>query len=286
MTIAEESKGRRQAGGKGRPRLSDRRLRLHLPRLSRPAAPHPPLGRAPGRGRARLLRHAVEASARGWRAFPAHPFRGDLRPFRAHVSQRALCRLQGASPGHAGGPRPAISADPRRGEGLQRRLPRAEGLRGRRPHRHLRARGAGSRRRRDHRLLRQGPDAARAPGRAHVRHHEEQGDRRGGGDGALRRAAVEGHRGAGADRRPHRQRARRARHRGEDRGAAHQRIWRSRHAARPRLRDHAAEAAREPHHFRRPGAAVADAGDPRYKRAAWTCRSPRLWSASQRQRRC
>ena len=55
----------------------------------------------------------------------------------------------------------------------------------------------------------------------------------------------EGHRGAGADRRPHRQRSRRAGHRGEDRGAAHQRIWRSRHAARPRLRDHPAEAARE-----------------------------------------
>ena len=34
----------------------------------------------------KLLREAGELS-------PADPFRGDLRPFRAHVSERALCRL-------------------------------------------------------------------------------------------------------------------------------------------------------------------------------------------------
>ena len=61
-----------------------------------------------------------------------------------------------------------------------------------------------SRRRRDHRLLRQGSDAARAARHPHVRHHEEQGDRRGRGDRAFRRAALEGDRGAGADRRFHR----------------------------------------------------------------------------------
>ena len=88
-------------------------------------------------------------------------------------------RLQGEPADAARRPHPAISAHPRRGESLQRRLHRAGGLRGRRSHRHLRARGAGSRRRRDHRLLRQGPDAARAPGVRHVRHHEEQDDRRG-----------------------------------------------------------------------------------------------------------
>ena len=45
-----------------RPPLPGRRLRLHLPRLSRAAAAHPQVGRAAGQRRARLLQHAVEAA--------------------------------------------------------------------------------------------------------------------------------------------------------------------------------------------------------------------------------
>ncbi len=78
--------GRRESGRARRPRLSDRRLGLHLPRLSRAAAAHPPLGRAAGGRRARLLRHAVEAVARDRRARPADAYRGDLRLFRARPS--------------------------------------------------------------------------------------------------------------------------------------------------------------------------------------------------------
>ena len=55
---------------------------------------------------------------------------------------------------------------------------------------------------------------------------------------------------------------------------AHQRVRRSGDAARPRLGDQAGQAAREPHHFRRPGTAVEGAGDPRYACAA-RCRSRR-----------
>ena len=50
------------AAEKGRPPLSGRRLRLHLPRLSRAAAAHPQVGRPAGQRRARLLQHAVEAA--------------------------------------------------------------------------------------------------------------------------------------------------------------------------------------------------------------------------------
>ena len=110
-------------------------------------------------------------------------------------------------------PHSAISADPRRSPCLQRRLHREARLRGRRSDRDLRARGSGGRSRGDHRVIRQGSDAARAAGRADVRHDEEQDDRRGRGDRALRRTAVQGGRGAGADRRFDRQRAGRAGHR-------------------------------------------------------------------------
>ena len=50
---------------------------------------------------------------------------------------------------------------------------------------------------------------------------------------------------------------------------------RSRNAAAARLGDQAAEAAREPHHLRRPGAAVEDAGHARHPCAARRARWPR-----------
>ena len=110
----------------------------------------------------------------------------------ANLPQRSVRRLQGEPAGAARGPHPAIPADPRRGARLQCRLHREGGLRGRRSDRDLCARGDRGGRRGDHRLLRQGSDAARPARRAHVRHDEEQGARRGGGDRALRRAAVQG----------------------------------------------------------------------------------------------
>ena len=47
-----------------------------------------------------------------------------------------------------------------------------------------------------------------------------------------------------------------------------QRVRRSGDAARPGLGDQARQTAREPHHFRRPGAAVEGAGHPRHPCAA------------------
>ena len=210
---SEKQQSLRQDGGEGRPCLSNRRLRLHLPRLSRIAAAHPALGRAPRRRGARLLRHVVEAAPRDRRARSADPSRRHLRPVRAHVPQRVILRLQGKPVDAARRPHSAISADPRRSPCLQRRLHREARLRGRRSDRDLRARGSGGRSRGDHRVIRQGPYAARAAGRADVRHDEEQDDRRGRGDRALRRTAVQGGRGAGADRQFDRQRAGRTGHR-------------------------------------------------------------------------
>ena len=79
----------------------------------------------------------------------------------SHVPQQALSRLQGAPAARARRPDPAIRPDPRGGAGVRPALPRADRLRGRRPDRHLCARGLRARRHRHHRLLRQGPDAAR-----------------------------------------------------------------------------------------------------------------------------
>ena len=74
----------------------------------------------------------------------------------------------------------------------------------------------------------------RSPRHPHVRHHEEQGDRRGGSSGALRCAAGKSGRGAGTDRRFHRQRARRSGYRAKDGGPDHQRVRRSGDAVFPR----------------------------------------------------
>ena len=167
-------------------------------------------------------------------------------------------------PGRA---RSAVRAHPRRSEGVQRRLHRAERLRGGRPHRQLRARDRRCRRRRDHRLLRQGSDAARAARRRHARRHEGQEDRPRRGDREVRRAARKGRRRAVAGRRFDRQRPRRAGHRRQDGGGADQGIRRSRCAAGARRRDQAAEAAREADRVRRPGARVARARAPQGRRA-------------------
>src|SRR5207249_369445 len=55
--------GRAGAGHKGQPRLPDRWLGLHFPRLPRPPPADAAVGWAAGGGGARLLRHAVEAAA-------------------------------------------------------------------------------------------------------------------------------------------------------------------------------------------------------------------------------
>ena len=58
------------------------------------------------------------------------------------LPQRTLPRLQGASAGCARRPHSAVSADPRGGARLRSAVPGADRLRGRRPDRHLCARGA------------------------------------------------------------------------------------------------------------------------------------------------
>ena len=145
-----------------RPRLSDRRLGLYFPRLSRAAAADP--ARPTGCRSARCTAFAPccgSCCARPANSAPpthfavifdysAKTFRNDL--FDGYKANRRRA---------ARGPDPAVPAGPRGGARLQRRLHRAGGLRGRRHHRHLCAPGGRRRGRRDHRLLRQGPDAAR-----------------------------------------------------------------------------------------------------------------------------
>ena len=65
--------------------------------------------------------------------------RRHLRRQREDVPQRDLQGLQGAPAAGARRAGPAVPAHPRRREGVQHRLHRAGRLRGRRPHRHLRA---------------------------------------------------------------------------------------------------------------------------------------------------
>ena len=146
---------------KGRPRLSGRRLGLHLPRLSRAAAAQPQIGRPAGQCRARFLQHAVEAAARHEAGGQADASRGGLRQIREDLPHRFLSGLQGAPPGCAGRSDPAIPADPRGGACLRHSLPRTGRLRGRRSDRDLCAARLRGRRQRHHRVVRQGPDAAR-----------------------------------------------------------------------------------------------------------------------------
>ena len=104
-------------------------------------------------------------------------------------------------PAAAGGPDPAIPADPRGRPGLQRHRVRARGLRGRRPDRDLRPPGRRGRRHLHHRLVRQGPDAADPAGRRADGPDQEDQARARGGDGEIRRHAGQGHRRPGAGRR-------------------------------------------------------------------------------------
>ena len=113
---------------KGRPSLSDRRLGLSVPRLSRPAAADPQVRRPARRRGVRLLQHAVEAAGGHEGRRSAHPSGGDLRRQREDLPQRDLQGIQGAPPAAAGRPDPAISPGARCHPRLRRLLRRDEGL--------------------------------------------------------------------------------------------------------------------------------------------------------------
>ena len=254
-----------------RPSLPRRRLGVHLQSLPCLAAAEPEIRRTAGERGARLLQHGVEAAAgcpqhRGRRG--AHPFRGHLRLFLAHLPQRALCRVQGEPLGAAGRPDPAIRADPRGDPGVRPAVPGDRGLRSRRPHRQLRPAHQGGRRRRDDHLVRQGPHAAGRVEGVDVRPDEGPADRHSRGRREMGRAAGEDDRSAGAHRRFCRQRPRRARHRPEDCRAAFGNLWRPGHAARPGRRDQAGEAPAVADRERRQGAHLARAGAVEGRRAA------------------
>ena len=91
----DRARGRGDAHRQGQPRLPRRRLGLHLPRLPRAAAADAAVGRAAGRCRARVLRHAVEALARDEGVRGADPFRRHLRRVGEDLPQRDLRGLQG-----------------------------------------------------------------------------------------------------------------------------------------------------------------------------------------------
>ena len=162
-------------------------------------------------------------------------FRNDIYP-----------ALQGAAPRAAGRSPPAVRTDPPGDPRLQRARHRAGQFRGRRSHRHLCAPGGGGRRHLPHRLFRQGPDAADPPRRDALRHDEGPRRGRGRGAGEVRRDARQGDRRAVAGGRLGGQCAGRAGDRREDGRTAPRGIRRSRNPAGARLRDQAAEAAREP----------------------------------------
>ncbi len=181
-----------------------RRLRLHLPCLSRATAADPKIRWAADQCRPRLLQHGVEADA----GRPQHrcrhradAFRRHLRLFVENLPQRPLPRIQGQPLGAAGRSDPAVRPDPPGDQGLQPALYRDRGLRGRRPDRHLLPACLRSQRRHHHHLLRQGSDAAGRPFGRHVRPDEGPPDRRSRGDREMGRAAGKNDRPAGADRR-------------------------------------------------------------------------------------
>src|SRR5690606_21967148 len=86
--------GRARAHRRGQSRLSDRRLGLYLPRLSRAAAPDTALRRTAGRRRLRLLQHALEAARRQQDLRPADTHRGRLRYGARHLPDGHLRGLQ------------------------------------------------------------------------------------------------------------------------------------------------------------------------------------------------
>ena len=152
----------------GQPPASDRRVGLHLPRLSRAAAAHAQVRRAAGRRGRGLLQHDLEIHQRRAGAGCAHPCGGDLRPFLENLPQRDLRRLQGQPPRAARGTAPPVPPDARGDARLQPRLHRDPRLRGRRHHRHAGLPGARTGRDGHDHQFRQGPDAACGRRRGHA----------------------------------------------------------------------------------------------------------------------
>ena len=108
-----------------------------------------------------LLQQALPVHPRGRCGRAPHSPCDHLRQVGALLPQRALRGLQGEPIRPAGRPHPAVPVDARGRRGVRAAPGREAGVRGRRHHRDLRARGRRGGRRRRHRLGRQGPDAAR-----------------------------------------------------------------------------------------------------------------------------
>ncbi len=126
-------------------------------------------------------------------------------------------------------------------------MPRAGGVRSRRPDRDLCTDGLRSRRDRNRRIVGQGSHAARERLRDHVRHDEGRAHRNSRSHREIRCASGQGDRGPGADRRHIRQRAWRPGHRRKNRGAADRRVRRSRNTAQACWRDQAGQTPSGPH---------------------------------------
>ena len=140
-----------------------RRQRAHLPRILRPPAPDDVEGRARQR-RLRLLQHRP-ARHRGHQAGLR---RGRLRPPGPDLPPRAVRRVQGDPPAHAGRPARPVPQGPRGGQGAAHPRLRAGGLRGRRRHRHDHRRRRAARPRHD--------DRDRRPRHAPARHRPHPAD--------------------------------------------------------------------------------------------------------------
>ena len=148
------------------PSLSRRRLGLHLPRLSSPAAAHQQARRSRS-ARSMAIRRCCGSS-------PTSSHKADgpthmaviLDASSQDVPQRHVRPVQGAPAAAARGSGPAIPDDPRRHPRLLAAVHRGRGAGGRRHHRLLCQGGAGAGLEGDDRQLRQGSDAADRAGRS------------------------------------------------------------------------------------------------------------------------
>ena len=221
-----------------------RRQRAHLSRIFRVAAPDDLEGRARQRG-LRLLQHRPARHRR----HPPGLRRGRLRPPGSDLPPRAVRRVQGDPPAHAGRPARPVPQGPRGGQGVAHPRLRAGGLRGRRRHRHDHGRRRTARpgdhdrdRRSRHAPARHGSHPAHDDA---IRRREHDPVRPGPDRRAVRSRPRPDDRLQGAQGRPDRQHPGRARGRREDGSQAHPRVRDARGAVRPHRRGQARQAARQ-----------------------------------------
>ena len=257
--------------GGAAPRLSDRRLGLHLSRLFRPC--RRPQSRAVSAGNRTACRpKSLCYSATCWINTGARPtpitWRSSSTRPGSSFRNRIYDHYKANRRDLAGGPRPAIRTCAA-GGGRLRHLPdrddgfEADDLIATYARHAVEAGAAVTIVSSDKDLMQLVSDRVKMR-----RPDDRSADRRGRGAREVRRRPGQGHRRAGAVRRQHRQRSGRAGDRGQDRGRADQHLWRPRNGARARRRDQAAEAARGADRQRRQGAIVEGTGQARRRRAA------------------